>query len=189
MKTPTGSTILFLALAACAWACTTGSGATLTVQIAPNTNLCDYTTYAFLDSQFPTDEDGNPPSNLVNNDQVIKNTMSSYFAYLGITADSEDPDMTVGILYSTTDTSTPIQTCEKTPAGEWYGYPEGECNWETELVTVTKGSVMIDMIDESSGGLIFRAIFDGLVAGSVDVDDVNNGLREMFSYWPQDCAN
>ena len=48
---------------------------------------------------------------------------------------------------------------------------------------------MIEMIDASTGGLVFRAIFDGLVAGSVDVDDINNGLREMFAYWPQDCAN
>ncbi len=181
---------LFLFSVLFAWLCACGgeSSSNLTVQIAPGTDLCDYATYDFLETVFPLDENGNPPPEMVQYDQVIKSTMSSYFTIFGLTSDKEDPDLEVGILYNTTETSTPIQTCEKTQAGEWYGYPEGDCNWETQLVTVTKGSVMIDMIDTSTGGLVFRAIADGITQGTVTVDKINEGLQEMFSYWPTDCG-
>ena len=81
MNRRTGLTALLCAVvAAWAWSCTTGSGATLTVQIAPDTDLCDYTSYAFLDSQFPPEEVEGDNDQLKNNDQVLKNTMSSYLS-------------------------------------------------------------------------------------------------------------
>jgi hypothetical protein len=181
---------LFTVIIATVCACGGESSSNLTVQIAPGTDLCAYATYDFLESTFPPpDPNSDTPNNVAQYDQVIKSTMSSYFTLLGLTADRDDPDLTVGILYNVTETSTPVQTCEKTQEGEWYGYPDNaNCSWETKLVTVTRGSVMIDMIDMSTGGLVFRAIADGIVAGSVTVDSINDGLQEMFSYWPKDCG-
>jgi hypothetical protein len=181
----------FIYMVLLAWVCACGeSSSNITVQIAPGTDLCAYETYNFYETEFPEDPEDGSSSNLAQIDQVVKSTMTAYFALLGMTADTEDPDLMINTLYATGETSTPIQNCEKTPEGEWYGYyPDGyDCKWVTEWVTVTKGSVMIDMIDTATGGLVFRATADGITAGSVTVNNIEEGLREVFSYWPKDCG-
>jgi hypothetical protein len=180
----------FIYMVLLAWVCACGeSSSNITVQIAPGTDLCAYETYNFYETEFPEDPEDGGSGNLAQIDQVVKSTMTAYFALLGMTADTEDPDLMINTLYATGETSTPIQNCEKTPEGEWYGYyPDGyDCKWVTEWVTVTKGSVMIDMIDTATGGLVFRATADGITAGSVTVNNIEEGLREVFSYWPKDC--
>jgi hypothetical protein len=186
-------TVLYFLLCATlpAWvsACVGESSSNITVQIAPLTDLCAYATYDFYETDVPRNSDGNSSASLAQIDQVVKSTMSSYFTLLGLTSDTDDPDLKVSILYTSYETSTPVQNCVETQAGEWYGY-EGDynCEWVVELVTVTKGSVMVDMIDMSTGGLVFRAIADGIIVSSVEVSDIDRGLREMFSYWPLDCG-